>query len=50
VPVVDLKVVDDHTVTGRIHLLFAPPGSYDVRLTTQDQQNAQLAGGVTIQR
>ena len=50
VPVIDLKVVDDHTLTGRIHMLFAPPGSYDVRLSTLDQQNALLEGGVTIER
>jgi hypothetical protein len=50
VPVLDLRVLDDRTLQGRIHVLFAPPGSYDVRLTTQDQQNALLPHGLTIER
>jgi hypothetical protein len=50
VPVIDLEVVDDHTLRGRIHVLFAPLGVYDVRLTTEDQQSALLPQGLEIQR
>jgi hypothetical protein len=50
VPVLDLRVVDAQTLTGRIHMLFAPPGTYDVRLTTLDEQSAKLEGGLTIER
>ena len=49
VPVLDLHAVDDRTLTGRIHVLFSPPGTYDVRLTTVDQQSALLADGIRIE-
>ena len=50
VPLIDLEVGDDETLRGRIHMLFAPPGVYDVRLTTEDQQSATLERALEIQR
>jgi hypothetical protein len=48
VPVLDWTVVDDETITGRLHVLFAPPGTYTVRVTNDDQQSAQLVNGLQV--
>ncbi len=50
VPILDWSVVDDETLTGQIHELFVPPGLYDVRVTTDDQQSDQLAAGLQVVR
>jgi hypothetical protein len=50
VPLLDWSVVDDRTLTGQIHLLFTPPGLYDVRVTTDDQQSDQLTAGLQVIR
>jgi hypothetical protein len=50
VPLIDWSVVDDQTLTGQIHILFAPPGLYDVRVTNDDQQTSQLSAGLQVIR
>jgi hypothetical protein len=50
VPLLGLENVDDETLRGMLHLLFMPPGRYDLRATTDDQQSAELAGGLEILR
>jgi hypothetical protein len=48
VPVLDLRLVDDRTLAGRLYVLFSPPGRYGVRVANRDQQTAQLADAVEV--
>jgi len=48
IPVLDWTVVDDQTITGKVHALFALPGVYDVRVTTDDQQSDALPGSLRV--
>jgi hypothetical protein len=48
VPILNWIVVDDETITGSIHVLFAPPGTYTVRVANDDQQSAQLVNGLQV--
>jgi hypothetical protein len=49
VPVLNWTAVDNWTINGQIHRLFATPGVYTVRVTNDDQQSAELPGGLTVQ-
>ena len=48
VPVLDLRAVDDRTLAGHLYVLVSPPGRYGVRVTTHDQQTAELADAVEV--
>jgi hypothetical protein len=49
-PILDWSVVDEQTIIGQIHVLFTPPGLYDVRVTTDDQQSDQITAGLRVLR
>jgi hypothetical protein len=48
VPILNWTIVDDETITGQIHSLFATPGLYTVRVVNDDQQSAQLVDGLQV--
>lgn len=48
VPLLNWHAVDNWTITGQIHKLFATPGVYTVRVTNDDQQSDELPG-LTVQ-
>jgi hypothetical protein len=48
VPVLELRAEDDRTLRGLLHVLFSPPGRYDVLVTMRDEQTARLVGGLEL--
>jgi hypothetical protein len=48
IPVFNWTVVNNQTITGQVHSLFAVPGFYTVRVTNDDQQGAQLVNGLEV--